>query len=291
MYIAVRKMSHYVDALLKCTPTGSVHSVYRKTINLSVSNKIIALQTDGSPLSPISLITALSAADLELLAVKRGDPVTISKNTLLLRSCSGCFSFSYACAARYDLKLSCIHTPETNVPVSSFRDRLAENIKAALVHADSGGFEAIFNNCPEENLSLMLLAAKKHITQSLELYQNGKKAEAAEQLAHLLGLGIGLTPSGDDFLCGVLAGLRLTGQEELLFAKVLKSEIAKKRTDTIDISAAFLSCALEGQYSLAVKSLETLPASCEIADSFSAIGHSSGMDTLCGILHVLQSVK
>ena len=43
----------------------TVHSVYRKTINLQSGDLLLALQTAGSPLSPISLITDLSEAGMD----------------------------------------------------------------------------------------------------------------------------------------------------------------------------------------------------------------------------------
>ncbi len=291
MDIIVRKMSLYVDSILKNNSTGTVHSVYRKTINISFNGKIIALQADGSPLSPVSLITELSASDMEFLTIQKNDIVDTSKGVLKVHSSSGCFSFFYTDALRCDLKLSCICTPEEQISVSVYRDRLVQNIKRALFYADTGGFQPIFNCCPQESLSLMLLTAKNRIIKSLEMYRNGKTEEAADQLVLLLGLGPGLTPSGDDFLCGILAGLHLIGREEDHFARLLKSKIKNRLSDTIDISAAFLSCALDGQYSLAVNHLMAIPDPREIFDSFSAIGHSSGMDTLCGVLYVLTSVN
>lgn len=130
----------------------------------------------------------------------------------------------------------------------------------------------------------MLLAAKKHIHLTDELCRLGDYPEAAVRLSRLLGLGIGLTPSGDDFLCGVLAGLHMAGNDSHPFTQRLRSELANRLSDTIDISAAFLSCALDQQFSLAVNRLYRLPTAEEILASFEEIGHSSGTDTLCGIL-------
>ena len=157
---------------------------------------------------------------------------------------------------------------------------------------------------------MMLVAAKKKIEQCTRLYRNKEYTETGIELARLIGLGIGLTPSGDDFLCGVLAGLLLTGQTESTFAKSLRKTIAEHLNDTVDVSAAFLHCALKGQFSLAVNHLlvntgcespqDTSYVKCNpqitlgianvpaITENFLAIGHSSGTDTLCGILYALE---
>ena len=108
----------------------------------------------------------------------------------------------------------------------------------------------------------------------------------------------------------MLAGLILTGQTESTFAKSLHKTIAEHLNDTVDVSAAFLHCALKGQFSLAVNHL-LVNTGCEspqdasyvkcnpqitpgianipaITENFLAIGHSSGTDTLCGILYALE---
>ena len=84
------------------------------------------------------------------------------------------------------------------------------------------------------------------------------------------------------------SGLFLSGKNTHPLTGFLKTEIREHLTDTIDISAAFLSCALEEQFSLPVNRLCTLPSPEEIRTQFQAIGHSSGMDTLCGILFSLS---
>lgn len=293
MTIFIREMSCYADSLLKLAPVclGTVHSVYRKTINLTLNDTLLALQTNGSPLSPLSLVTELSADGMEALTVKKGDIVKLSGEALEICSASGSLFFEYSDALRYDLKLPALFTPLSCRNSLRLKNRLAQNIEAALSHTDTGGFSSLFNGCSEDNLSLMLSAAKKIITDCTEHYQVQRFEEAAGTLSHLLGIGIGLTPSGDDFLCGVLAGLCLISKEEHLFGKRLKAEIASHLSDTVDISAAFLSCALKGQYSLAVNRLVQFKEPWQIAKIFSQIGHSSGIDTLCGVLYVLKLVK
>lgn len=280
MNISILKMSLYVETLLKNARAGLIHSVYQKTINLSLDGALAALQVKESPMSPISLITDLSSADISKLKLNPGERVCLSKTGILLNSSGQIHTVSYAGAEKHDLFLSA-------GPHSFPCKKLIGNIKAALAASDTGGFDIIFNGCPEERLSLMLLAAKKRIAQSYSLCRSERYDEAGSCLSGLLGLGIGLTPSGDDFLCGVLAGLRLLGEEKSEFGQALRNSITEHLADTIDISAAFLSCALCNQYSLAVNSLLTVPEPETLAASFSKIGHSSGTDTLCGVLFAL----
>ena len=63
----------------------------------------------------------------------------------------------------------------------------------------------------------------------------------------------------------------------------------KGTVDTNDISRAFLDCSVQHHFSLAVNSLTDLPSADRILNVFSAIGHSSGIDTLCGVAYGLSA--
>ena len=113
----------------------------------------------------------------------------------------------------------------------------------------------------------------------------------------LIGLGPGLTPSGDDFLGGVLIALHALGCERP--AQRLGGTVLAAASGTSAISAAHLATAVEGQGSAALHallndllrgllrgrgtSLETRLA------ALGRIGHTSGWDTLAGALAVLEA--
>jgi hypothetical protein len=108
----------------------------------------------------------------------------------------------------------------------------------------------------------------------------------------LIGLGEGLTPSGDDFLVGFLAARRATGgpPSERAFAEAC-AEMAKGRTTRI--AETFLAHAARGEYSARVhKLVRALSWSCSSGEGVPAAelaaalgwGASSGADTLLGVL-------
>lgn len=295
MEYQIQQLSRYAENILEHLTAGSVHSVYRRTINLTDGRQILSLQTDRSPLSPISLITNLTAEGFGMLSVSPGDAVRFDKDGILITggketSCPS-YHFTFEGPQYYDLKLS-------KALDADVRPALAASIQNAVSNAETGGLALLFRNqaslplIPDADgsLSLVHLAARNHILRCNERMRERKYQDAASQLLRLLGLGCGLTPSGDDFLCGVLAGIVFSGSASHPFAKHLKALAAGRLSDTVDISAAFLSCALKDQFSLPVVSLYGLPAPEEILASFSAVGHSSGIDTLCGILWSLAYI-
>lgn len=274
----IQRTTALVRQLLSARTTGTVHSVYRKTINLSFDGTLVALQAAGSPLSPISLITSLTEQEMSDLPVSVGQPVSLTADTIHLPETAFC--------------LDAAETVETMLmPVSeSDLPSLTAQIRSILKHSTKGGFRNILfpSDKPTQlGEQLVLAAAENHMNLCSQKIRLFHYTTAAYRLSSIIGLGIGLTPSGDDFLCGVLAGLILRDCTDHPFSTALQQQITQKLPDTNDISRAFLQCALQGQFSEAVCSLRHTSDAAQLSTAFSAIGHSSGMDTLCGILYAL----
>lgn len=113
-------------------------------------------------------------------------------------------------------------------------------------------------------------------------------------LRSLIGLGSGLTPSGDDLLVGFLAGLWCSVQqspERTKFIDALAQKISPLSPRTNDISRTYLFHAARGQVSsrlahLAESVCAAAPPERLLPAFESAVrtGHSSGMDTASGFL-------
>lgn len=283
MYDITTSSDHVLKIMKNCA-RGTVHSIYRKTINLSMGEQLIALQAADSPLSPISLICSLSAQEMNRLPVAVGDTVTVNNHFMQLLIGTDCL-FSFKHADIYDLNLFS--------SVSSQRiPALEQEIKSAVTCQDKGSFELLFSQfLPIDKIenNFFLAAALNYLKQTSHCLADSCWNEAAHSLCRLIGLGPGLTPGGDDFLCGVLAGLIFCDCTHHPFSIALHESIASHLDNTNTISAAFLQCALNKQFSMAVCSLCQIPSREKILHNFQAIGHSSGTDTLCGIVYLLQN--
>lgn len=310
--------SRFALSFLAQAQTGTIHSVYRKTINLNLNGQLLALQAKDSPLSPISLITVLSSDEMEQLDIAAGDSVKIQDSEIRI---GRTVCFYPALASLADLKLYCdfaVADPPSNPSQESYRLQLEQSLETlkshclkALCSRSAGSFELLFSD-PEKARTIPFLAvAEQRLKDSVHHLEQKQWEEAAQVLVRLIGLGLGLTPGGDDFLCGVLAGLIFCGAKssestesslsqtnntsqssqisDHPFALALETQIRDHLCDTNDISAAFLRCALEGQFSLAVNLLPKLKSAAEVFSVFSEIGHSSGTDTLCGVYFILES--
>jgi hypothetical protein len=121
--------------------------------------------------------------------------------------------------------------------------------------------------------------------------------DLAGQVELTVGAGTGLTPSGDDVLCGVLLALRSAAAADALAH--LWSAVVPRLGATTTLSAGLLSDAAQGYAVPAVVRLlsalgdgrETTSGVAAAARAVAAIGHSSGRDLLAGLVGGLDSVR
>ena len=287
MQLTILQASEYASGILKSTSTLIVHSVYRKAVNLKAGNQLLSLQPCGSVLSPISLITDCTEDELAKLPFTAGKTLSVPLNTEHI--------------FWQDLFLSgrnLEHDPARRNFLCNreFQQHflLHKKIRQAIAIAENSvlpphmrGVELILNQ-PNLVSESLYMSAIQNILHQFRL-ETGDSAKMADTLCRLIGLGIGLTPSGDDFLCGFLAGLRLSLSESDSFRQILEKKICSHLDRTNEISAAFLHCAVLGQFSSPIHLLINPDITVEqIYRAFSDIGHSSGVDTLCGISTALS---
>lgn len=114
-----------------------------------------------------------------------------------------------------------------------------------------------------------------------EALERGAAGDLAGMARAVRGCGQGLTPSGDDFLAGVMLGLRLRGRggQRRVLGAALGGNV---------VSNAFLRVAARGRVNEAVQVwLEAPEASGRLA-RVAVFGHTSGADLLCGVLWTLR---
>ncbi len=128
-----------------------------------------------------------------------------------------------------------------------------------------------------------------HLIASAAEFDEAGSIQAAEKM---IGLGPGVTPAGDDLLIGFLAGLWSTSgkvQGRLSFIHSLGIRLMEVAEQTNLISRTYLHHAVHGQFSSSLTNLAQAIAlgSEDIQDKADAamrVGHSSGMDSVTGLL-------
>ncbi len=113
---------------------------------------------------------------------------------------------------------------------------------------------------------------------------------------YFLGRGNGLTPSGDDMIVGLLAFDAVTDFLSTRFYEKL-SELIEGESITTDVAREYLRYALKQEYSSTVSNMVNTLASGnvnnfkEVFQNLLGVGHSSGLDTLFGILIGMLTFK
>ena len=160
---------------------------------------------------------------------------------------------------------------------------------------------ALDGHVPEEGLGCTILgihnALTVHAQPALEALDRWLAGHAlANEAAQLIGLGPGLTPSGDDYLGGVLVGLRWLGrgaQADSLW-RWLEPRLEPR---TSAISAAHLAAAATGQVHEALHEVLDNLSAWQAPDlhpslaRLDAVGHTSGWDALAGVIAVARTAQ
>lgn len=125
-----------------------------------------------------------------------------------------------------------------------------------------------------------------------DIYQN--KSITSQHVQALIGAGIGLTPTGDDFLQGLILMEKMLGNEPTIEQEVKKQ--LKKRSTT-DVSLSYYRAIFDGYYNEPLAQLfEAMSQGDEqqMNDAISLVqdyGETSGFDLLTGMLTYLQITK
>ncbi len=134
----------------------------------------------------------------------------------------------------------------------------------------------------------------KRLQQAL---REGQLAATADALETILGLGAGLTPSGDDLAAGCLLALTRWGHllAPGLEIKALAQDVVQRAyRKTTTLSANLIECASQGQANerliLALDGIMSgHPDALTCADYLSGWGHTSGLDSLAGTALALSA--
>ncbi|MEG1491408.1 MAG: DUF2877 domain-containing protein [Oscillospiraceae bacterium] len=278
--------SNFASKALSAVKSGTIHSVYNKTINILCGDNLLSLQSRGTPRSPLTLETNCIPQELWNMNIAPGIDAEISAQGIRVKGIFFDFDFASVWNANLTEMLPDNSAPERPISIDFLCSCLRELMPV-------GGFADLA--LPDGSLwksSLSAQAASHILSRCHELLLSRNWDYAALKAADLLGLGEGLTPSGDDFLCGMLAATDMLGTKDAQLARAsLVRELRPSLSKTNDISAAFLDCAINGYFSNAVISLACGGNAQSVTNDFSKIGHSSGADTLSGIIFLIGSLS
>lgn len=261
---------------------GKVAAVFERSFYATIGGQWVCLVPKGGGLGPLNVECREASLAGAIRSLRIGDAAAVENKSLRAGSA-------------LDLSLQSAKEWRPVPPSGWNRDSIERglmNFRAAIGSRElpQEGLAVLLVDCsaqlnavaeaargPMQDLQSML---RKTIAGNLDSLDAGK-------LLPLIGLGPGLTPSGDDAIGGALIALHLLGEDSV--CDLLWQGLAPyARTATGDISFAHLSAAAEGFGHEAIHHLinSVMEGGADFSralDAVHAIGHTSGWDALAGV--------
>lgn len=281
---------------LKRSAAGEVHSIFDRTFNVLIGDKLIGVAQRGVSRSPINVITDVrSDESMSSLGICKGMKVLKEDNRMLV---GDVLEITFEGAE--------IWRPGTRAEGHIDFEIVARNLELAkrLVARKSGreGLGQLLPHVDEiaseivphvSDPSQVVEAALPHLINLVRSVRASDVRSIGQSAQKLVGLGPGLSPSADDALAGFMAGLWWTANSlgrELVRVRTMNETIVGRMGGTTLMSQQLLEHAALGETNEAVEGfIESLLVGTAAdvkagVERISKIGETSGIDTAVGVL-------
>jgi hypothetical protein len=251
---------------------GAVHSVFDRVVNLvDASGTLVSLAARGLDIAPGTL--RVDVASFAACALRAGMPA--SARGAMLHVDGDRFAARFDGTAAWHAQLPAYPRDDTTL-----RDNLGV-VRTRLAAAARGSCDAL------PGVAALIEMRAQALVHAL---RRGDVDEVCAQGRALLGLGPGLTPSGDDFLVGLFAVLNLPDSPCHGLRRACDAIVADAPSRTNPISLAALREAAQGRIRDSVQTLLCALLGGQRDDVVHAlarvlaIGSTSGRDMVSGIV-------
>jgi len=256
--------------------TYEVHSRFRRVVNLTDGDSLVSVVEPGVGAGPLNLVVT----DLDPEGIARLD---VSRSGVQLDTKRYAFGTGRTYDSAIVLTGDSSETIEANVAI-------LRELLVALA--------------PEQSLAFLLDETR------LEQFRPGFERSFASHIAHcvhdvfssdllrgvarLRGAGVGLTPSGDDFICGLLIGMHVLEQTQAVDLAGLRSTVYEAARSGSILTDTALTLARDGLVFEQMKDLVTalgFGGRDEVRQAtvrLLAVGHTSGADLATGLCLTLE---
>ena len=274
------------DAVPHADFDAAVHSVFRSAVNLSPAKEsnLLTLVTSSEADLPQGIrVDTPEDFSFESGALRAGEPAACRDELLRF----GPLTIDLRGARRWKCDLPSLQADLTDPSVATAWQSVWDALNARQVQLNA---EIIAEDLFRSDETIRAGAAMRGL---LDATRRTDPAAPAS-IRPLIGLGSGLTPSGDDLLVGYLAGLWCAvrnSRERTQFVTGLGETVIRLSQRTNAISRTYLTHAARGQVSSRLADLaeaicrgENSDRLLTAAESAMQVGHTSGMDAVTGLL-------
>ena len=174
-----------------------IHSIYRNTVNILAGDRILALHPDTISPTPLSVVFPREEFGSIAEAAEKAEVLSITGKNLTIGS------------RKYETGNWEVWNPVIDRKLIKEEQFILLQTLEQVIRREGPGFggmsDSAFCRRKHEGEDLVTAALREYTGEILKFGADFKKyiLPAAEAM---IGLGIGLTPSGDDFLTGLLLG-------------------------------------------------------------------------------------
>lgn len=273
--------------LLKKYPCGRVHSVFKRCCNIELPNsRILTAAAAEFP----RLSGVVSADEFTPECLRRGDAAILNENEIHFPG------FSINVSSQKTEIYSCLRKPLGQLR----NENVLDNLPAAWEVIEKNGAEnglgeiksflSVYRSEPDDTVSFLGRQGFSAITALMDGILNDKRDLLVRAAKGLIGLGVGLTPSGDDILGGMVSALYLTSSEEraAFFSEIVTENLVGGGCTTL-VSENMLRFILSGEIPDAIFcAVESLSGNKrrDVVHAFEkliAFGSSSGTEIAMGV--------
>jgi hypothetical protein len=272
-----RRIAHAgVDAI-------RIQSVYRSVVNISTADGLLTVASPEGGGLPNGILADLGP-DWRQIGLHSGMAVFASGGAIRVPDAG--LEIQFDGATRWSPRLR-PSADAAGIAAAHWRRRAGATREMARGRVSAAGFGSLLREDVTYEPVGILGVARPILSELAAALEAGDRTRAAEVAARLIGLGPGLTPSGDDALVGIEAALHALARPSAGFMALANDNVEGRTTA---LAATLLRHAGAGEFAERLHTLlaallgsddEGIPAALDRAVAW---GATSGTDCLLGVL-------
>ncbi|MDI2586920.1 DUF2877 domain-containing protein [Psychrobacillus sp. NEAU-3TGS] len=276
--------SYLVPLLLYKSENGYVHSRFANGFNIKIEDSLIFIGNNKNGLLPFGIHLQEEDTLRAVSSVNNGDPVTWNKKNNSIELPRVTISIEKGNSFKNELTT----LDSTAIFKASFEQFCSQLVKIENHTGLDVSFKEFLNKLFAAG-EQSWLGAEAYLILLMEAAESRDEDLLEKVLRYFLGRGQGLTPSGDDMIVGMLAFDAVSPTLSTSFYKKV-SELIEGESITTDVAREYLRYALKQEFSSTVSNLVNAladgnaPNFEKVLYDLVEVGHSSGLDTVLGIL-------
>ncbi|MEW9676045.1 DUF2877 domain-containing protein [Lentibacillus sp. L22] len=291
-------LSSGIYDILEYKVAGKVHSVFATSFNLIFADQLIHIGPMKHGIAPFGIGVDLQRLQRLTRRISQGQVVRWDQNLNSIVFADQSLLLESAKVIHNSLIINQLNQVVLDRNVAFAAQKLFEQEWQTGIVSDHKAIKKIFTNFLFPKVPNVKESTLQPMHDLLRLAGDDHLINADTVFHYWIGRGPGLTPSGDDMITGICAGLHIFNQSDSIFSRKLKHFLVEHgKQKTTKISLEYLFYAAENQFHshliylckrLVQSDVNKLINAMEIMRQ---IGHTSGTDTLIGILLGIKAIR